>query len=84
MKLPEHTPVTGEVLAALAARHGLPTEPIVRLPDTGIFNAIYLMGDAHILRVPRQHPEHDRALPGTDCGAAGTPCRGADTRSPDL
>src|SRR5215831_10469378 len=34
----------------------------MRLPDTGIFNAIYLLGDAWALRVPRMHPIHFAAL----------------------
>jgi aminoglycoside phosphotransferase (APT) family kinase protein len=32
------------------------------LPETGIFNAIYLLGDDLILRVPRDHPAHVAAV----------------------
>lgn len=50
------------MLAALAERHGVPPGTVARLPDTGIFNAIYALGDRFILRVPRRHPLHDEAL----------------------
>jgi aminoglycoside phosphotransferase (APT) family kinase protein len=43
-------------------RHGLAAHSITRLPDTGIFNAIYLLGDSYVLRVPRVHPVHFAAL----------------------
>jgi hypothetical protein len=60
--LPDHTPVHHQTLQAIALRHGLDSSTINRLPDTGIFNAVYHLGrpgglgqDA-ILRVPRNHP----------------------------
>jgi aminoglycoside phosphotransferase (APT) family kinase protein len=42
-------------LAAIARRHGLP-EPIEPLPEQGIFNSVYRVGDGPILRVPRNDP----------------------------
>jgi aminoglycoside phosphotransferase (APT) family kinase protein len=42
-------------LAAIARRHGLP-EPIELLPEQGIFNSVYRVGDRLILRVPRNDP----------------------------
>lgn len=62
VQLPAHTEVPVEALTALAEQHGLPVHPIRRMPDTGIFNAIYLLGDDFILRFPRQHPLHYQAL----------------------
>src|SRR5262249_19174030 len=40
------------------ARHGLGDRRLVRLADTGIINAVYLLGDNLVLRVPRDHPIH--------------------------
>lgn len=62
MRLPAHTDISQETLAAVAGHHGLPHDSITRLPDTGIFNAIYGLGSDFILRVPRRHPLHYRAL----------------------
>lgn len=62
MPVPAHTDVPIEALAAVAEQHGLPPSPITRVPDVGIFNAVYLLGDEFILRVPRRHPAHDQAL----------------------
>lgn len=62
MQLPPHADVPDHAIAAMARHHGLPSAPVIRLPDTGIFNAIYLLGDDVVLRVPRRHPLHDRAL----------------------
>jgi len=62
MPFPPHTDASIEALRAVASRHGIPPDTVTRLPDTGIFNAIYLLGDEHILRVPRQHPAHYQAL----------------------
>jgi aminoglycoside phosphotransferase (APT) family kinase protein len=62
MQLPEHVDVSVETVAAIAEQYGLPAAPITRLPDTGIFNAIYLVGEESVLRIPRQHPGHERAL----------------------
>jgi len=62
MPFPPHTDASIEALRAVASRHGIPPDTVTRLPDTGIFNAIYLLGDEHILRVPRRHPAHYQAL----------------------
>ncbi len=35
---------------------------MVQLPETGIFNAVYLLGEHHVLRIPRNHPKHVEAL----------------------
>ncbi len=62
MKLPAHTDLSIETVHAIAARHGFQVASITRLPDTGIFNAVYILGEDLVLRVPRQHPAHIDAL----------------------
>jgi aminoglycoside phosphotransferase (APT) family kinase protein len=56
VKLPNLPPVSGETLRAIVERHGLGARQFSRLPEAGIFNAIYLMGDDYVLRVPREDP----------------------------
>jgi aminoglycoside phosphotransferase (APT) family kinase protein len=58
MRLPNHVSVSPEAARAIAARHGLGDRRVVRLADTGIINAVYLLGDNLVLRVPRDHPGH--------------------------
>ena len=53
--LPDHVDVTPKAIRAVADRHGLGGSSIERLPETGIFNAIYRLGDGSILRIPRHH-----------------------------
>jgi aminoglycoside phosphotransferase (APT) family kinase protein len=43
-------------LDAILQRHGIRTDVIERLPEVGIFNAIYRLGENVILRIPRVHP----------------------------
>jgi aminoglycoside phosphotransferase (APT) family kinase protein len=56
VKLPKMPPVSDETLRAIVERHGLEARRFSRLPEAGIFNAIYLLGDDYVLRVPREHP----------------------------
>lgn len=56
MKLPNLPPVSEEILCAIVERHGLSAWKFSRLPEAGIFNAIYLLGDDYVLRVPREAP----------------------------
>ena len=56
MKLPAFPKVSKRVLQAIADRHALSAHAFSRLPEIGIFNAIYAMGDDLILRIPRNHP----------------------------
>jgi aminoglycoside phosphotransferase (APT) family kinase protein len=58
VKLPEHTPVAPEALAAILARHNLGDRRLAPLAQTGIINAVYALGDDLVLRVPRNHPAH--------------------------
>ena len=55
--LPDHVTVDPDTLQAIAKQHGLDGTSVERLPDTGIFNAIYRLGQDAILRVPRNHPD---------------------------
>jgi aminoglycoside phosphotransferase (APT) family kinase protein len=83
LKLPEFTTVSTEVLRAVASRHGLEADgPLVQLPETGIFNAVYLLGEHHVLRIPRDHPKHIEALYRE--AIAVPAARQAGVRTPEL
>jgi aminoglycoside phosphotransferase (APT) family kinase protein len=43
-------------LRAIAERHGLRVETFARMPQVGVINAIYALGDGYVLRVPRNDP----------------------------
>jgi aminoglycoside phosphotransferase (APT) family kinase protein len=60
--LPTHVELSDATLLAIAERHDLDARTFRRLPSIGIFNAIYLLGDELILRVPRNHPHFTAAL----------------------
>jgi aminoglycoside phosphotransferase (APT) family kinase protein len=56
LKLPDAPNITRDTLQAIADCHGLQVDTFTRLPEVGIFNAIYQLNDDVILRVPRLHP----------------------------
>lgn len=56
--MPDHVPVSPETVRAIAIRHGLGDRALTPLADTGIINAVYLLDDDLVLRVPRDHPAH--------------------------
>ncbi len=56
LMLPDHVDIGPETLCAIASRHGIDAADVECLPETGIFNAIYRLGDGAILRIPRIHP----------------------------
>lgn len=62
LNLPEFPTFTRERLEEVLVRHGLTGHALVRLPNVGIFNAIFTVGDSLILRVPRQHPAFVEAI----------------------
>ena len=62
MKLPDFPTVSTEIVDAIARRHGLGALRARRLPETGIFNAMYALGPRHVLRTPRDHHAHFDAL----------------------
>lgn len=53
MQLPDFPPMSAETLEAIGERHNLRAEEISRAKDVGIFNAIYLVGNEYVLRIPR-------------------------------
>ena len=76
LTLPDHVDVSSETLRTIADRHGLGGACVERLPETGIFNAIYRLGDGAILRIPRNHPKfveaaHNEAIAAPAARAAG-------------
>ena len=62
MQLPNFPPVSAETLKAIGERHGLEAGDITPWKDTGIFNAIYLFGGEHVLRIPRDAPPFVAAI----------------------
>ena len=57
MEPPPFPDVTEAILQAIAAHHGLDVAEFALLPETGLFNRIYRMGDDLILRISRVHPK---------------------------
>lgn len=66
VELAPSSPLTEPVLRAIAARHGLPVTRFARLPDTGICNVHWQLGDDYVLRVPRLALNFARAV-GREC-----------------
>jgi aminoglycoside phosphotransferase (APT) family kinase protein len=62
MSLPNFPEVSSDTLQNIAEQHHLGVHTFKRLPSIGIFNAIYLLGDNLILRIPRNHPHFVAAL----------------------
>jgi aminoglycoside phosphotransferase (APT) family kinase protein len=54
LDLPPFPDLTAEVLDVITTRHGVAS--VARLPEVGIFNAVFLLGEDLVLRVPRDHP----------------------------
>jgi hypothetical protein len=55
MELLSFTEVSTFTLREIAKRHDLGVSTFDRLPRIGMINSIYLLGDALVLRVPREH-----------------------------
>jgi aminoglycoside phosphotransferase (APT) family kinase protein len=63
MKLPDFPSVAIDDLHAVGQRHGLDAHRSwERLPESGIFNQVYIMGGQYVLRIPRDHPAYIEAL----------------------
>jgi aminoglycoside phosphotransferase (APT) family kinase protein len=56
LSLPDFPEVTTEALQEISLRHRLDTGTFSLLPQVGIFNLIYILGEDFVLRVPRDHP----------------------------
>ena len=82
ISLPEHAVVVPDALRAIAERYGVDTADVERLPETGIFNAIYRLGEHLVLRVPRDHPAFIRAIHTEAVPVPGA--RSAGVRTPRL
>ena len=54
--MPDFPEVTTGVLRQISHRHGLEADEFRLLPQVGIFNLIYALGEDSILRIPRDHP----------------------------
>jgi aminoglycoside phosphotransferase (APT) family kinase protein len=62
LHLPDFPEVSADTVRTIAEQHGLGVQAFSRLPSTGVFNAIYLLDDGLVLRVPRNHPTFVAAL----------------------
>jgi aminoglycoside phosphotransferase (APT) family kinase protein len=79
---PEHVEISAEAVHSIVMRHGIRADDVVRLPEVGITNAVYLLGDHFVLRVPRDHPVHI-ALARKEFIAVGV-AREAGVRTPRI
>ncbi len=62
MSLPDFPTLSSDTLHTIAEHQGLAVRTFKQLPSIGLFNAVYLLGDELILRVPRDHPHFVAAL----------------------
>jgi len=82
MSLPDFPTVSPDTLHKIAERHHLAARTFQPLPSSGVFNAIYLVGDDLVLRVPRNHPHFVAALAKE--AIAVPAARAAGVRTPRL
>jgi aminoglycoside phosphotransferase (APT) family kinase protein len=82
MSLPPFPEVSPAALRAIAERHGLSGRTFEPLSSRGVFNAVYLLDDDLVLRVPRNHPHFVAAL--TKEAIAVPAARAAGVRTPRL
>lgn len=82
MELPPFPEISDDLLYAIAERHGVAGAAIARLPEVGIFNAIYALGSDLILRIPRDHPAFTDAARKE--ALAVPAARAAGVRTPEL
>jgi aminoglycoside phosphotransferase (APT) family kinase protein len=82
MKLPAFPKVSTRVLHDICEHHGLGIHTFSRLPEIGIFNAIYALGDDLILRIPRSHLAFTAAARKESLAAPAA--RAAGIRTPAL
>jgi aminoglycoside phosphotransferase (APT) family kinase protein len=80
--LPDFPRVDGEILREISRRHGLDVEAAPPLPEVGVFNRIYPLGDDLVLRVPRDHPAFVAAARKES--AAVPAARSAGVRTPRM
>jgi aminoglycoside phosphotransferase (APT) family kinase protein len=80
--LPDFPPISTETLEAIRERHGLRAGEISPSKNAGIFNAIYLVGNEHVLRVPREAPPFVAAIRKESIAVPAA--RAAGVRTPTL
>ncbi len=62
MNLPDFPRFDDETLETIGSKFGVSLNAIARLPQVGICNAIFALGDDLILRVPRAHEAYTAAI----------------------
>jgi aminoglycoside phosphotransferase (APT) family kinase protein len=82
MELPPFPEISDDLLHTIAERHSVGGSAISRLPEVGIFNAIYALGTDLILRIPRNHPAFIAAACKESIAAPAA--RAAGVRTPAL
>ena len=82
MQLPDFPRMPVETLEAVVERHGLDAGEILPSKDAGIFNAIYLVGNEYVLRVPRDAPPFVAAIRKESVAVPAA--RAAGVRTPAL
>src|ERR687897_1345380 len=82
LHLPDFPLMPAETLDAIRERHDLRAGEISPSKDAGIFNAIYLVGNEYILRVPRDAPPFVAAI--SKESVAVPAARTAGVRTPAL
>src|SRR5918994_5238351 len=82
LHLPDFPLMTAETLEAIRERHGLRAGEISPSKNAGIFNAIYLVGNEHVLRVPREAPPFVAAIRKESIAVPAA--RAAGVRTPTL
>jgi aminoglycoside phosphotransferase (APT) family kinase protein len=62
VQLPDFPEVSADILRMIAEQHHFRVRTFSQLPSIGVFNAIYLLGNDLVLRVPRNDPWFVTAL----------------------
>jgi aminoglycoside phosphotransferase (APT) family kinase protein len=82
VKLPDFPQVSTTTIKSIIKQHDLGVDTVQQLPEVGIFNAIYLLGDDFVLRIPRDHPDFVAAIRKEAIAAPAA--RSAGVRTPQL
>jgi aminoglycoside phosphotransferase (APT) family kinase protein len=82
MKLPPFPDLSPAVLQRIAEHHGLAGQRITRMPEIGIFNAVFQIGARHVLRIPRHQKAFTAALRKESLVAPAA--RAAGIQTPEL
>lgn len=55
--MPPFPDISPDHLSAISTQHNLGSDRFIQLPEIGIFNRIFQVGDDYILRIARDHPK---------------------------